>query len=141
RRADAESRLEACFLPGGKPFFCVSDILDMSLAEPLIADYPLIPDSLGNGPGPPVSLKELHYRELNWVNEDTKPDSKECEQGDAIDAKMAERQESEVPVWWMMPAARRNKQEAYAKPSVFKINDLGSRRSARWSKIIRGSFA
>ena len=31
--------------------------------------------------------------------------------------------------------------EAYAKPSVSKTNDLGSRRSARWSKIIRGGFA
>jgi hypothetical protein len=31
--------------------------------------------------------------------------------------------------------------EAYAKPSAFEIDDLGSRRSARWSKITAGSFA
>ncbi len=29
----------------------------------------------------------------------------------------------------------------YAKPFIIKINDLGRRRSERWSKIIPGSFA
>jgi hypothetical protein len=53
-----------------------------------------------------------------------------------IDENLRSQRLDVYPTLWGITAAER-----YAKPSIFKINDLGSCRSERWASMASASFA
>lgn len=92
-----------------KRFSCVDSRLEELLAQALIAQDPLRPEGLSYGTGPPVSFKELDYSELYGMDNQTKTNTQERQDGNAPDTDVLKGRKGVTPVWRMPPAAGRDK--------------------------------
>src|SRR5215470_4977129 len=109
RRFDCGCRLNPWIvLPVSQLFTCSPNFLLELLAYVLIVDDSLGANGLGDRADAPVSFEKLDHRELNRMNEQSKPNAGECQEGDTGDAKACQGLECMAPVRRMQPGARFN---------------------------------